>query len=190
MGDEKWCLHVNMKPRKEWVAPGDMLKPRAKPDLHPRKTMICVWWDWEGMVHWEMLNRDATVNKELYIAQLHRMNEAIRLKRPHRQGQIILLHDNTRPHVAQVIKATLQELKWEVLQHLLYSLDLAPMVYYLFHSLSNHMRGVTFDNKEDLKNWLNKFFDTRPGDFWQNSIDKLVKRWVEVVNSNGKYKIY
>ena len=33
-----------MKQRKEWVAPGDTPKPRLKPDLHPRKTMICVWW--------------------------------------------------------------------------------------------------------------------------------------------------
>ena len=66
-----------MKQRKEWVAPGAMAKLRVKPDLHPRKTMICVWWDWEGMVHWEMLERNATVNKELYIAQLHRVNEAI-----------------------------------------------------------------------------------------------------------------
>ena len=163
-----------MKQRKEWVAPGDMPKPRVKPDLHS-KTMICVWWDWEGMVHWKMLERNATVNKELYIAQLHRVNEAIQLKSPHQQGQTILLHENARPHVAQVIKATHQELEWEVLQHPLYSPDLAPTDYYLFRSLSNHMRGVTFNNEEDLKNWLNKFFDTRPRDFWHNGIDKLVK---------------
>ena len=82
-GDEKWCLYINMKQRKKWVPPGDMPKPRVKPDLHPRKTMICVWCDWEGMVHWEMLERNATVNKELYIAQLHRVNEVVQLKRPH-----------------------------------------------------------------------------------------------------------
>ena len=190
MGDEKWCLYINMKQRKEWVAPGDMPKPRVKPDLHPRKTMICIWWDWEGMVHWEMLERNATVNKEVYIPQLHCMNEAIRLKRPHGQGQTILLHNNSRPHVAQVIKAALQELKWEVLQHPPYSPDFAPTDYYLFCSLLNHMWGVTFNNEEDLKNWLNKFFNTRPGDFWWNDIDKLVERWEEVVNSNGEYIIY
>ena len=177
-----------MKQRKEWVAPGDMPKLRVKPDLHPRKTIICVWWDWEGMVHWEMLKKNATVNKELYIAQLHCVNEVIQLKRPHQYT--ILLPDNARLHVAQVVKAALQELEWEVLQHPPYSLDLAPMVYYLFCSLSNHMRGVTFNHEEDLKNWLNKFFNTRPVDFWQNSIDKLVKRWEKVVNSNGEYIIY
>ena len=106
-----------MKQRKEcvsWSAPGDTPKPRVKPDFHPRKTMIYIWWDWEGMVQWKMLERNVTVNKELYIAQPHRMNEAIRLKRPHRQGQTILLH-NARPHVAQVIKVALQELEWKVL---------------------------------------------------------------------------
>ena len=105
-----------MKQRKEWVAPGDMPKPRVKTDLHPRKIMIWIWWDWVGMVHWEMLKRNAMVNKELYIAQLHHMNEAIQLKRPHQQGQTILLHNNTRPHVAQVIKAALQALEWEIIQ--------------------------------------------------------------------------
>ena len=67
-----------MKQRKEWMAPGNTPKPRVKLDLHPRKTMIiCIWWDWEGMMHWEMLERNAMVNKELYIAQLHCVNEAI-----------------------------------------------------------------------------------------------------------------
>ena len=117
MGNEKWCLYINMKQRKEWVAPGDTPKSRVKPDLHPRKTMICFWWDWEGMVHWKMLKRNATFNKELHIAQLHCMNKAIQLKRPHQQGQTIL-----------------QELKWEVLQHPLYSLNLAPTNYYFFYS--------------------------------------------------------
>ena len=68
-----------MKQKKGWVAPGDTPKPRVKPDLHPRKTMICM----EGMVHWKMLERNATVNKKLYIPQLHRVNETIQLKRPH-----------------------------------------------------------------------------------------------------------
>ncbi|UYV74256.1 hypothetical protein LAZ67_11002652 [Cordylochernes scorpioides] len=33
------------------------------------------------------------------------------------------------------------------------------------------------------------FFDTRPGDFWRNGINKLVERWEEVVNNNGEYII-
>ncbi|UYV72294.1 SETMAR [Cordylochernes scorpioides] len=63
--------------------------------------------------------------------------------------------------------------------------DLAPTDYHLLHSMSNHMRGTTFDDEEDLKTWLNNFFDTRSGDFWRNGINKLVEIWEEVVNNNG-----
>ncbi|UYV78600.1 hypothetical protein LAZ67_16002110 [Cordylochernes scorpioides] len=142
-----------------------------------------------SVLYWEMLERNATVNKNLYIAQLHPMNEAIQQKRPDRQGQIILLHDNARPHVAQVVKATLQELECEVLQHPPYSPDLVPTNYHLFRFMSNHMRGTTFDDEEDLKTWLNNFFDTRLGNFWRKGINKIVERWEEVVNNNEEYII-
>ncbi|UYV70194.1 hypothetical protein LAZ67_7002141 [Cordylochernes scorpioides] len=56
----------------------------------------------------------------------------------------------------------------------------SPTDYHLFRSMSNHMRGTTFDDEEDLKTWLNNFFYTRPGDFWWNIINKLVERWEEV----------
>jgi histone-lysine N-methyltransferase SETMAR len=38
-GDEKWCLFVNFKQRKEWLSPDKQATPRVKPDLHPCKTM-------------------------------------------------------------------------------------------------------------------------------------------------------
>ncbi|UYV61928.1 hypothetical protein LAZ67_1007092 [Cordylochernes scorpioides] len=125
------------------------------------------------VLYWEMLERNATLNKNLYIAQLHRVNEAIQQKRPD----------------LQVVNVALQELEWEVLQHPPYSPDLAPTDYHLFRSMSEHMRGTTFDDKEDLKTWLNNFFDTRPGDIWRNGINKLVERWEEVLNNNGEYII-
>ncbi|KHJ90517.1 hypothetical protein OESDEN_09640 [Oesophagostomum dentatum] len=52
-----------MKQRKDWVALGDTPKPRHSQDLHPKMIMICVWSDWEGIVHWGMLGRSATVTK-------------------------------------------------------------------------------------------------------------------------------
>ncbi|UYV76625.1 hypothetical protein LAZ67_14001499 [Cordylochernes scorpioides] len=154
-GDEKWCLYVNMKQRKEWVASGDTLKPRIKQDFHPQKGYN---------LRFLGLRRCAVLGNA----------------RKECHGQIILLHDNARPHVAQVVKAALQELEWEVLQHPPYSPDLAPTDFHLFRSMSNHMRGITFDDEEDLKTWLNYFFDTRPGDFWRNGNNKLVECWEDV----------
>ncbi|UYV75064.1 hypothetical protein LAZ67_12002287 [Cordylochernes scorpioides] len=72
-----------------------------------------------------------------------------------------------------------------VLQNPPYSPDLASTDYHLFHSMSNHMRSTTFDDEDDLKTWLNNFFDTKPGEFWRSGINKLVEHWEEV--SDGDY---
>ena len=58
-GDEKWC--TNMKQLKEWLSPGKQAIPRVKQDLHPRKKMLCIWWDWEGIIHYELLERNGSM---------------------------------------------------------------------------------------------------------------------------------
>jgi hypothetical protein len=49
---------------------------------------------------------------------------------------VILQHDNARQHTANMTKATIQELDWEILPHPPYSPDLASSDYHLFRSLS------------------------------------------------------
>ena len=58
--------------------------------------MISVCWDWESLIHYEMWA--TTVNQHLYVAKLHRLRESIQLKRPNRQGQVVLQHDNCKNH--------------------------------------------------------------------------------------------
>jgi histone-lysine N-methyltransferase SETMAR len=54
-------------------------------------------------------------------------------------------------------KAAIQELDWEILLHPPYSPDLAQWDYHLFCSLSNNLRGVSFNNDAELQNWLDFF---------------------------------
>uniref|UniRef100_A0A1I7X1C4 HTH_48 domain-containing protein n=1 Tax=Heterorhabditis bacteriophora TaxID=37862 RepID=A0A1I7X1C4_HETBA len=103
-GDKKWCLYINMKQRKEWLSSGKQAIPRVKQDVHPRKTMFRVWWDWEGILHYELLERNQTVNAELYVQQMERLNTAIQEKRPSRQHGVLLLHNSARPHIANMTK--------------------------------------------------------------------------------------
>ena len=135
-----------MKQRKEWLSPKQQATPRPKQALHPRKTMLCVWWDWEGIIYWELLDRNQTVNAELYVLQMQRLNNAIQQKRPNRQYGVLLQHNNARPHIAIITKEAIQTLGWEVLPHPPYSPDLAPSDFHLFRSLSNALRGVSFNN--------------------------------------------
>ena len=102
---------------------------------------------------------------------------------------MILQHVNARPNTVKVTKVAILELGWVILVHPLYSPDLAPSDFHVFHSLSNQMLGATFKNDEDLKNWLKNYFASRKGDFWRNGFDNLVKRWEELMKNHGYYII-
>ena len=51
-GDEKWCLYVNVKGRRQWLKRGQAPKPTG---LHPQKMMLCIWWGVKGVMYWELL---------------------------------------------------------------------------------------------------------------------------------------
>lgn len=186
-GDEKWCLYVNFKQRKEWLSPQKQATPRPKPELHPRKTMLCVWWSMEGVVHWELLPRNQTVNAALYCAQLNRVRDRIQLKQPNRKHEVILLHDNARPHVAKLTQEALKTLNWEVLPHPPYSPDIAPTDYYLFRCLSNDLAGASFKTDAELEKWLEVWFAHQDPSFYRHGIEKLVERWQTVIDKEGNY---
>jgi hypothetical protein len=75
-----------------------------------------------------------------------------------------------------MMKVAIQELDWEILPHPLYSLDLAPSEYHPFHSLSNNLHEVSFNNDAELRNWLNDFFTAKPADFFKHGIENLPER--------------
>jgi hypothetical protein len=67
-------------------------------------------------------------------------------------------------------KTLIQELGWEIIPHPPYSLYLAPSDYHLFLSLSNNLRGVSFNNAEELQNWLGEYFTAKLADFFKRGI--------------------
>jgi hypothetical protein len=81
-GDEKWCLYVSFEQRKEWLSPYKQATPCARPDLHPHETVLCIWWDMEGIIHYELLERNLTISAECCCQQLRHLEEAIQQKRP------------------------------------------------------------------------------------------------------------
>lgn len=50
-GDEKLIVY-NVK-RRPWSTRG--YPQTAKASLHPKKVMLGIWWDWEGIVCYELL---------------------------------------------------------------------------------------------------------------------------------------
>jgi hypothetical protein len=92
-------------------------------------------------------------------------------------------------HTANMTKAAIQELCWEIPPHPPYSPDLAPSDYHLFRLLSNNLHGISFNNDVEHQNWLDEFFTAEPADFSKHGIENLPERWQAVVSNGGEYII-
>ena len=54
MGDEKWLLYNNVEQKRLWGKRSEPLPTTPKAGLHPKKVM-CIWWDWKGVLYHELL---------------------------------------------------------------------------------------------------------------------------------------
>ncbi|GFW11282.1 histone-lysine N-methyltransferase SETMAR [Trichonephila clavipes] len=135
--DEKWVLYDTPKRSKHWLSPQDTDPHSARPPVHPRKIMLCIWRTCCQVIHYKLLPTGQMVTADLYSQQLESVQQALHQKEPalvNRKGALLLI-DNARTHVARVSRNTIQRLDWETLCHPLYSTDLPPSNYHLFHSL-------------------------------------------------------
>jgi transposase len=133
-GDEKWVLYVNHTGKKQWLKTNQKGKSVVKNKQGEKKVMFCVWWGTKGIIHWEVLPKDTTVDSVKYCSQL----DEVKKKAEKIYGKIYFLHDNARPHVSNLTREKLLSFKWTILPHPPYSLYICPTDYHLFHSLSYH----------------------------------------------------
>jgi len=129
------------------------------------------------LLYYELLKPNETITGALYRTQLMRLSRALKEKCAHysRHDKIILLHDNAQPHVAAPVKTYLKTLKWEVLPHPLYSLDIAPSDYHLFQSMTC-LSEQHFTSYEDTKNCIDDWIASKDEAFFRRGIHMLSER--------------
>ncbi|KFM65461.1 Histone-lysine N-methyltransferase SETMAR, partial [Stegodyphus mimosarum] len=142
-GDEKWVVYNNIERKISWSSPGEPTQTTSKAGIHQKKVLLSVWWDYKGIIYYELLQPYRTIHSDVYIEQLTKLNNAVEEKRPkstNRKG-VVFHHDNARPHTSLVPRQKLLELGWDVLSHPPYSPDLALNDYFLFRSLQNSLNA-------------------------------------------------
>ena len=89
---------------------------------------------------------------------------------------VVLLHDNTRPHMARRSTHLLQEFSWEVFNHPPYSPDLAHSDFNLSLHLRKFLSGqqLHFQNDREVEMSVTKWFQSQVADFYDTGIQKLV----------------
>lgn len=93
MGDEKWILFDNPKRQKHWMNPGQPTISTPKRNIHSNKVLLCIWWDQERVVYYELLPPGRTVT-DRYNKQIKQLSQELIKKRPQiaaNRRKIILL---------------------------------------------------------------------------------------------------
>lgn len=187
--DEKWVLYDNRKRSAQWLDKDEKPKQFPKPNFHQKKIMLSVWWYSKGIIHYNFLKTGETITAVRYCKDIEEMHKKLTILCPalvFRKGPIIL-HDNARPHVAQITQQKLSELGYEILSHPPYSPDLSPTDYHLFKHLDQFMQNKQFKDRDAVENAFRAFIETRTQDFYATGLNKLVSRWQQCVQLNGCY---
>ena len=60
-GNEKWILFNNMEWKRSWDKRNEPPSATPKASLHSKKVMLCVWWDWMGVLYYELLPENQSI---------------------------------------------------------------------------------------------------------------------------------
>ena len=130
--DEAWvrAYEPEMKRKSnEWRHYGSPRKTKGRQNPSNAKVIVIFAYDSVGIILTHAVPQHSTVTCQYYADFLEpHLRRALGKKRPHFLGENtpIILHDNARPHVANVVNQLLARWQWEVLYHPPYSQDINP----------------------------------------------------------------
>jgi histone-lysine N-methyltransferase SETMAR len=101
-------------------------------------------------------------------------------------SDVVLLHDNARPHTAVCTQALLEHFNWKLLDHPPYSPDLSRSDHHLFTYLKNCLRSQCFNNNKELMEGVKTWQSSQAEDFFPTGIQKLIPQY-KCLNSGGDY---
>ncbi|KAL6417162.1 hypothetical protein ACFW04_014667 [Cataglyphis niger] len=81
-GDEKWIVYNNVTRKRSWVKQDQPAQTASKAEIHQKKIMLSVWWDYKGILYFELMPQNQTINSNVYVEQLDKLKDAIEEKRP------------------------------------------------------------------------------------------------------------
>ncbi|CAD5218492.1 unnamed protein product [Bursaphelenchus okinawaensis] len=91
-----------------------------------------------------MLPHGTTSPVDVYCRQIKSVAAALHGE----QNRTFFIHDTARAYVTNLTHHKLKSFGWAVMLYALYSIDVVPTDYNMFHSLQNHLNATHFNNRE------------------------------------------
>lgn len=191
-GDETWVYGYDVETKaqsSQWKHPESPRPKKARQVRSNVKVLLTVFFDYNGVMHYEFLPQGRTVNKEYYLEVMRRLREAIRKKRPDlwKNQNWLLHHDNAPAHTSLLVRDFLAKNNTVIMPQPPYSPDLAPCDFFLFPKLKKPMKGRRFATIEEIKTASLEELKAIPKIAYQKCFEDWKKRWHKCIVSEGDY---
>jgi histone-lysine N-methyltransferase SETMAR len=185
--DETWIHHYTPESKqqsKQWREASCSVPNKTRSVLSAGNVMASVFWDAEGILFIDYLEKGKTITRAYYSNLLTRLDEKIHEKRPGLQNKkIIFHHDNSPAHKWAMGK--LRDLHYELLEHPHYSPDLAPSDFSLFPKLKLFFTGQRFSSKQEVTAAVEGYFADLTKNHYRDGIMALEHHWNKRISLKG-----
>ena len=118
--DETWAHHYEPETKRQsmkWHHPQSPRKKNFKTTPSAGNFMITVFWDIDGVILVDVVARRKTINSDTFKT-LQKPKQRYRRVRPNRNpGDMLIQHDNARPHTSLRTQEIIAKFGWSVLFH-------------------------------------------------------------------------
>ncbi|GFV81724.1 histone-lysine n-methyltransferase setmar-like protein [Trichonephila clavipes] len=184
-GDETWVYGYDPETKQQssqWKFPSEPRPKKARQSRSNIKSMLIVFFYYEGIVHHEYAHTGQIIKKEYYIEVLKRLRN---FGNPVTGFFITTMLQ--RAHTLNFVQQYLSKHSIVQLRQPPYSPDIAPCDFWLFPRLKMPLKGHRFDNKQTVEtNATNALKAISKTDF-QECFNKWKHRYEQLVQSNGDY---
>lgn len=189
--DETWVHHYTPETKqqsKQWTSAGERAPKKAKTVCSAGKVMATIFWDSQGIILIDFMEKGKTITGAYYAALLGKFHEVLMMKRPHlAKKKVIFHHDNAPAHTSAIATSKLVELRYQLLPHPPYSPDLAPCDFFLFPNMKKWLGGKRFSSNEEVVAETEAYFSGFDKAYFFDGLKKLEHRWSKCVELKGDY---
>ena len=161
--DETWVHHFIPEAKeqsKQWKHPGSPPPKKAKTVPSAWKFMASVFWDADGILLIDYLQKGQMINGTYYASLLTQLRGKIKIKRHGKLTKGVLFHQDNAPVYKSVIAmAAIYDCGFELIEHPPYSPDLAPSDFHLFPKLKIAISGTYFQSDNDVIHAVDDFLN-------------------------------
>ena len=187
-GDQSWITIYTPNSGK-WVLIDEESPEEANITIGVQKIMLTVIWGVNGMYVIDFLPPSTPYNSSYFITNvLDILNEKRNDIWSQSQNKQIWLHlDNSMVHNSRACSQKIEQIGFKRAPHPPYSPDIAPSDYYLFGYLKGQLKGLKFNDLDELKEKVIEILTKISRDVKKRVFDHWIERCQWIIDNNGAY---